>query len=42
MILLISRMLNSEGSYGIMSMNYSTQGLKDTSQKGLGTQHLKA
>ena len=31
MILLISRMLNSEGSCGIMSMNYSTQGLKDTS-----------
>ena len=24
-------MLNSEGSCGIMSMNYSTQGLKDTS-----------
>ena len=30
-ILLISRMLNSEGSCGIMSLNYSTQGLKDTS-----------
>ncbi|WMV47543.1 hypothetical protein MTR67_040928 [Solanum verrucosum] len=31
MILLISRMLNSKGSYGFMSMNYLTQGLKDTS-----------
>ena len=31
MIQLISRMFNSEGSCGIMSMNYSTQGLKDTS-----------
>jgi len=31
MILLISRMLNSEDSSGIMTMNDSTQGLKDTS-----------
>ncbi|WMV58419.1 hypothetical protein MTR67_051804 [Solanum verrucosum] len=31
MILLISRMLNSVGSCGIMSMNYSTQGIKATS-----------
>ena len=31
MIILISRNLNSEGSFEIMSVNYSTQGLKDTS-----------
>uniref|UniRef100_M1DBM6 Uncharacterized protein n=1 Tax=Solanum tuberosum TaxID=4113 RepID=M1DBM6_SOLTU len=31
MILLIPRMLKSEGSCRIMSMNYSTQGLEDTS-----------
>ena len=31
MILLISRMLDSKGSYGIMGKNYSTQGLNDTS-----------
>ena len=31
MILLTSRMLNSEGSCGIISMNYSTHGFKDTS-----------
>ncbi|WMV57878.1 hypothetical protein MTR67_051263 [Solanum verrucosum] len=31
MVLIILRMLDSKGSHRIMSMNYSTQGLKDTS-----------
>ncbi|WMV46149.1 hypothetical protein MTR67_039534 [Solanum verrucosum] len=31
MLILVSRVLDSEATYGIMGMNYSTQGLEDTS-----------